>query len=70
MTEERFVIGLGAGKFAVIAGHKLNAEPLSRVEADRLAHSPLVADKAPESIGSPTDPIAAPKPKRRRRARH
>jgi hypothetical protein len=63
VSEERFVIDLGARKFAVISGRKLNREPLSRVEADRLAHSPLVAAKVPESIGSPTDPIAAPKPK-------
>jgi hypothetical protein len=41
MNEERFVISIGEGKFAVIAGHKLNAEPLTRAEADRLAHEPV-----------------------------
>jgi hypothetical protein len=37
MIEDRFIVCIGKGKFAVIAGHKLNAEPLSRAEADRLA---------------------------------
>ena len=59
---ERIIIRHAQG-FDVIEGHRLNREPPSRVEADRLAHSPLVAAKVPESIGSPTDPIAAPKPK-------
>jgi hypothetical protein len=37
MSEDRFIVGIGEGKFDVIAGHKLNDEPLSRAEADRLA---------------------------------
>lgn len=41
MSEERFIVGIGEGKFNVIAGHKLNDEPLSRAEADRLAHEPV-----------------------------
>jgi len=41
MNEERFVISIGEGKFAVVAGHKLNAEPLTRAEADRLANEPV-----------------------------
>jgi hypothetical protein len=41
MSAERFIISIGKGKFAVVAGHKLNAEPLSRAEADRLAHEPV-----------------------------
>ena len=36
VNEARFVIRTG-DKFDVIAGHKLNTEPLSRPEADRLA---------------------------------
>jgi hypothetical protein len=35
--EARFVIRTGADKFDVIAGYKVNSEPLSRNEADRLA---------------------------------
>jgi hypothetical protein len=41
MIEDRFIVGVGEGKFDVIAGHKLNAEPLSRAAADRLAHEPV-----------------------------
>jgi hypothetical protein len=37
VDDARFVIRTGADKFDVIAGHKLNSEPLSRAEADRLA---------------------------------
>jgi hypothetical protein len=40
MIEDRFIVGIGKNKFDVIAGHKLNAEPLSRAAADRLAHEP------------------------------
>jgi len=41
MNEERFVICIGEGKFAVIAGCQLNDEPLSRAEGVRLAHEPV-----------------------------
>jgi hypothetical protein len=41
MSEDRFIVGIGEGKFNVIAGHKLNAEPLTRAEADRPAHEPV-----------------------------
>ncbi len=54
MSEERFIVGIGEGKFNVIAGHKLNAEPLSRAAADRLAHEPVKpAAKAPEAPSPP-----------------
>jgi hypothetical protein len=50
MIEDRFIVGIGEGKFNVIAGHKLNDEPLSRAAADRLAHEPVKpAAKAPEA---------------------
>jgi hypothetical protein len=55
MSEERFIVGIGEGKFNVIAGHKLNDEPLSRAEADRLAHEPAkAAAKAPEAPSPPS----------------
>jgi hypothetical protein len=41
MIEDRFIVGVGKDKFDVIAGHKLNTEPLDRAEADRLAHEPV-----------------------------
>jgi hypothetical protein len=56
MSEERFVIQLAEGKFAVIAGRKLNDEPLSRAAADRLAKgSPVkpLGAKAPEAPPPP-----------------
>jgi hypothetical protein len=36
--EKRFLMKVGDGQYDVIAGHKLNPKPLSRAEADRLAH--------------------------------
>jgi len=67
MSEERFVICIGEGKFAVIAGHKLNDRPLSRAAAERLAHEPAAelpprraaARKQMSPIG---DISTAPKP--------
>src|SRR5260370_34906445 len=47
MSEDRFIVGIGGGKFNVIAGHKLNAEPLTRAEADRLAHERERGDTFP-----------------------
>jgi hypothetical protein len=41
MSEDRFIVGIGEGKFNVIVGHQLNDRPLSRTEADRLAHGPV-----------------------------
>jgi hypothetical protein len=49
---ERLVVQVAPGKFDVIAGHKLNDEPLSRAEAARLAHEPVRAAESGES--SPT----------------
>jgi hypothetical protein len=57
MTEERFIIRTAAG-FDVIAGHKLNREPLTRAAADRLAHEPVRAGNPAKSAENP-----APKPK-------
>lgn len=34
---ERHIAHVGGGRFNVIAGHKINDEPLSRAEADELA---------------------------------
>lgn len=36
---ERFVVGIGGDKFNVIEGNVLNEAPLSKKEADKLAHS-------------------------------
>ena len=64
MNEERFVICIGEGKFAVIAGCQLNDEPLSRAEGVRLAHEPVKpAAKLPAS-----DARAAPQPPKRKPA--
>jgi hypothetical protein len=61
MNEERFVISIGEGKFAVVAGHKLNAEPLTRAEADRLAHEPVKpAAKLPPREAPPPPPKRKP----------
>jgi hypothetical protein len=44
---DRIIIRTAHG-FDVIEGRRLNTEPLSRVEADRLAHEPVkAAAKAP-----------------------
>jgi len=57
MSEDRFIVGIGEGKFAVVAGHKLNAEPLTRAEADRLAHEPVKpAAKLPPREAPPPPP--------------
>jgi hypothetical protein len=51
---ERLVVQVAPGKFDVIEGRQLNAEPLTRVEADRLAHEPVKpAAKAPEAPSPP-----------------
>ena len=39
---DRIIIRTAQG-FDVIEGHRLNREPLSRAEADRLAHEPKAA---------------------------
>jgi hypothetical protein len=39
MAMERFVSEVAPGKYNVIAGRKLNDQPLSRAEAERLARS-------------------------------
>jgi hypothetical protein len=66
MIEERFVILTAAG-FDVVAGHKLNAEPLSRAAADRLAHEPSKAaanSKLPDRLSDNSPPPReAPPPK-------
>jgi hypothetical protein len=57
------VISIGEGKFAVIAGHKLNAEPLTRAETDRLAHEPVKpAAKLPPREAPPPPPKRKPAP--------
>jgi hypothetical protein len=58
MSEERFVIRTAAG-FSVIAGVKLNAEPLSKAEADRLAGSPAAAPVPDDPAPQPSPPAAA-----------
>jgi hypothetical protein len=61
MSEDRFIVGIGEGKFNVIAGHKLNAEPLTRAEADRLAHEPVKpAAKLPPREAPPPPPKRKP----------
>jgi hypothetical protein len=65
MSEERFIVGVGEGKFNVIAGHQLNDRPLSRAEADHLAHEPVKpAAKVPEAPSPPPkqEPAAQPQP--------
>jgi hypothetical protein len=64
MIEDRFVVCIGEGKFAVIAGRRLNDKPLSRVEADRLAKSPVSAapPSAPEPASPPEPPPTQPAP--------
>jgi hypothetical protein len=60
MSEDRFIVGIGEGKFNVIAGHNLNAEPLTRAEADRLAHEPVKpAAKLPPREAPPPPPARA-----------
>ena len=39
MIQECIIIRTGADTFDVIVGHKLNDKPLSRAEADHLAHA-------------------------------
>jgi hypothetical protein len=39
MTQERIIIRTSADTFDVIAGYKLNTEPLSLADANRLAIS-------------------------------
>jgi hypothetical protein len=61
MSEDRFIVG--EGKFNVIAGHQLNDRPLSRAEADHLAHEPVKpAVKVPEGENSPTSGENSPPP--------
>ena len=61
MSEDRLIVGIGEGKFNVIAGHKLNAEPLTRAEADRLAHEPVKpAAKLPPREAPPPPPKRKP----------
>jgi hypothetical protein len=56
MIEERILVRVAKDQFNVIVGHVLNAAPLSKAEADRLAgRSPVVA--------APDDP--APQPSRK-----
>lgn len=63
MSEDRLIVGIGEGKFNVIAGHKLNAEPLTRAEADRLAHEPVKpAAKLPPREAPPPPPKRKPAP--------
>jgi hypothetical protein len=58
MIEERIIVRVAKDQFNVIVGHVLNAEPLSRAEADRLAgRSSVVAAAAP-----------TPEPRRERHA--
>jgi hypothetical protein len=73
MIEDRFIVGIGEGKFNVIAGHKLNDEPLSRAEADRLAHEPVKpAAKAPEAPPLPPkrEPAAQSTPESKANGHH
>jgi hypothetical protein len=57
----------GEGKFAVIAGRRLNDEPLTRAEADRLAKSsPAKAPRAGVEVSPPPPkrkPAAASAPR-------
>jgi hypothetical protein len=75
MIEERIIVRVGKDQFNVIVGHVLNAEPLTKAEADRLAHSqtrsqkvtqvldaPVVAAAAPVSEPVPDDPAPQPSP--------
>jgi hypothetical protein len=57
--EERIVVRVGKDRFNVIAGHVLNAEPLSRIEADELARVPAAASAALDPAPEPAPP---PKP--------
>jgi hypothetical protein len=41
MIQECIIIRTGADTFDVIVGHRLNDRPLSRAEADHLAHARL-----------------------------
>jgi hypothetical protein len=36
---DRFIVGIGKGQYNVIEGHRLNAEPLTRDQADALAQA-------------------------------
>jgi hypothetical protein len=56
---ERLVVQVAPGKFDVIEGVKLNDEPLTRAEADRLAH-----ENADSSVGKLSAPVALSQPKR------
>jgi hypothetical protein len=51
---ERFVISAGTDAFDVIEGRQLNAKPLNRDEADRLAGNKSVAKKGGSSKRPPT----------------
>jgi hypothetical protein len=55
MIEERIIIRAGADTFDVVVGHRLNDRPLTRAEADRLAHVPAeaAAPPAPEPAKVP-----------------
>jgi hypothetical protein len=58
MSEERIIVRVAKDQFNVIAGHVLNAEPLTKAEADRLAgHSP-VAPVVAAAAPVPDDPSA------------
>jgi hypothetical protein len=76
MIQECIIIRTGADTSDVIVGHRLNDRPLSRAEADHLAHAS--ASAAPSSASEPAkapapdnlarEPVApapspAPKPK-------
>jgi hypothetical protein len=55
LSQERIIVRVAKDQFNVIAGHVLNAAPLTKAEADRLARrSPVVA--APEPSPSPAAP--------------
>jgi hypothetical protein len=51
---ERFVISAGTDAFDVIEGRQLNAKPLNRDEAERLAGNKSVAKKGGSSKRPPT----------------
>jgi hypothetical protein len=62
MIEERIIVRVAKDQFNVIVGHVLNAEPLSRAEADRLAHSQTRSQKVMQVLDAPVVAAAAPAP--------
>jgi hypothetical protein len=61
MIQECIIIRTGADTFDVIVGHRLNDRPLSRAEANHLAHAPA-SSSASEPAKAPAPDNPAPEP--------